>query len=56
MLEMTCETGMMGLQTCNPSTWEAEAGGYPVGEQPGVHSKSLKKQNNKKESEIQIEW
>jgi hypothetical protein len=30
----------MVTHTCNP-TWEAEAGGQGVGDQPGLHSETL---------------
>jgi hypothetical protein len=37
------------LHTCNPSTWEAETGGFRVQGQPWLHSKTLsqKKKINK---------
>jgi hypothetical protein len=31
----------MVAHTSNPSTWEAEAGGFPVPDQPGLHGKTL---------------
>jgi hypothetical protein len=31
----------MVVHFCNPSTWEAEAEGLQVQDQPGIHSKSL---------------
>jgi hypothetical protein len=37
------------VHICNPSTWEAEAGGSQIGSQPGLHSEILyqkKKGNN----------
>jgi hypothetical protein len=33
----------MVVHTCNPSTWEAEAGGLRVQSQPGLHSNTLPK-------------
>jgi hypothetical protein len=36
----------MVAQTCNPSTREAEAGGFRVGSQPGQHSEALSQNNN----------
>jgi hypothetical protein len=29
------------VNACNPSTWEAEAGGSQVQDQPGLHSETL---------------
>jgi hypothetical protein len=29
------------VHICNPSTWEAEAGGSQIGSQPGLHSEIL---------------
>jgi hypothetical protein len=35
-------TGLgMVAHTCNPSIWEAEAGGMRVSGQPGLHSETL---------------
>lgn len=31
----------MVVYTCNPSTWEAEAGGSPFRVQPGLHRETL---------------
>jgi hypothetical protein len=31
----------MVVHICNPSIWEAEAGGWQVGGQPGLHSEIL---------------
>jgi hypothetical protein len=31
----------------NPSTWEAEAGGSPVGGQPGLHSDTMSPKKKK---------
>jgi hypothetical protein len=35
----------MVAQTCNPSTWEAEAKGCGVLDQPGLSETFLKRQN-----------
>jgi hypothetical protein len=36
------------MHTCNPRTWEAEAGGSPDGGQLGIHSQSLSQKKKKK--------
>jgi hypothetical protein len=42
--------GML-VQTCNPSTWEAEAGGSQVPRQLEQHSESLSRKRKKRERE-----
>jgi hypothetical protein len=36
------------VHTCNPSTWEAEAGGFRAPGQPALHSKTLSQKEKQK--------
>jgi hypothetical protein len=36
----------MVVHSCSPSTWEVEAGGSGIRDQPGLHSKILAQNNN----------
>jgi hypothetical protein len=38
------------VHTCNPSTWETEAGGSEVRGQTGIHGKILSQKQQKKEN------
>jgi hypothetical protein len=42
------------VPACDPSTWEAEAGGWCVQGQPGLLEDSVSKENNKKQVSIII--
>jgi hypothetical protein len=43
----------MVMQTCNPSTQEAETGGSWVQGQPGLYNETLSQQNKTKQKSIQ---
>jgi hypothetical protein len=42
-VEWNKRRGKLGVvvHSCNPSTWEAEAGGWGIQGQPGLHSETL---------------
>jgi hypothetical protein len=49
--EITAKKLSAVVHTCNPSTWEAEAGGLQIEDQSELHRKTLP-QKKKKEKEI----
>jgi hypothetical protein len=51
MSKNTEQSGMV-MHTCNPSIWEAEAGGSPVQGKPGLQNDIISKKKRKQQNDF----